>query len=75
MNIAAGLRAEHTRPVREIDHANSVRDVAAIFGTSERHIWRLIRNGELRAEHLGPRCTRIFDSEIARYRASLSERS
>ena len=54
------------------DRANRIRDVADRFGTSERHIWRLIKAGLLKAESLGPRCTRIFDSEIARYRQSLA---
>lgn len=53
------------------DRANRVREVAEIFGTSERHIWRLIRSGALRAERLGARCVRVFDSEIERYRTSL----
>ena len=55
----------------EHDRANRVRDVADIFGTSERHVWRLIKSGQLKAERLGARCVRVFDSEIARYRESL----
>ena len=55
------------------DRANKVRQVADIFGTSERHIWRLIADRKLKADRLGPRCVRIFDSEITRYRASLRE--
>jgi len=55
----------------EHDRANRVRDVADIFGTSERHVWRLIKSGQLKAERLGVRCVRVFDSEIARYRESL----
>ena len=49
------------------DRANRVRQVADRFNTSERHIWRLIESGELRAQKLGARCTRIFDSEVERY--------
>jgi excisionase family DNA binding protein len=58
-----------------LDRANRVRQVAEIFGTSERHIWRLIHRGELKAERLGARCVRVFDSEIARYRQSLQPRA
>ena len=63
------LEAEIARP----DRANRIRQVAELFNTSERHICRLIADGKLRADRLGPRCVRIFDSEIARYRASLRE--
>jgi predicted DNA-binding transcriptional regulator AlpA len=63
---------ETARQRRALDRANRVRDVAKIFDTSERHIWRLIKRGELKAERLGPRCVRVFDSEIARYRESLT---
>lgn len=63
------LEAEIARP----DRADRIRQVAELFNTSERHIWRLIADGKLRADRLGPRCVRIFDSEIARYRASLRE--
>ena len=65
--------AEKLRPQRQSEHdrANRVRDVADIFGTSERHVWRLIKSGQLKAERLGARCVRVFDSEIARYRESL----
>jgi excisionase family DNA binding protein len=63
--------AEKPRRQGEHDRANRVRDVADIFGTSERHVWRLIKSGQLKAERLGVRCVRIFDSEIARYRESL----
>ena len=67
--------SELAQRARMIDHANSVRDVAGIFGTSERHIWRLIKRGDLKAERLGPRCIRVFDSEIVRYRACLKEQA
>ena len=65
--------AEKSRRQRQSEHdrANRVRDVADIFGTSERHVWRLIKSGQLKAERLGARCVRVFDSEIARYRESL----
>ena len=65
--------AEKARRQRQSEHdrANRVRDVADIFGTSERHVWRLIKSGQLKAERLGARCVRVFDSEIARYRESL----
>jgi predicted DNA-binding transcriptional regulator AlpA len=53
------------------DRAYRVRQVAVIFDTSERQVWRMIASGELRAERLSTRCVRIFDSEIARYRARL----
>jgi excisionase family DNA binding protein len=67
--LTVTLEAEIARP----DRANRIRQVAELFNTSERHIWRLIADGKLRADRLGPRCVRIFDSEIARYRASLRE--
>jgi excisionase family DNA binding protein len=65
--LTVTLDAEIARP----DRANRIRQVAEIFNTSERHIWRLIADGKLRADRLGPRCVRIFDSEIIRFRASL----
>ena len=74
MQAQAGYIAEEARKfrdvVRQIDRANSVGAVATLFQTSERTIWRLIRRGDLKAERLGPRCVRIFDSEIARFRAA-----
>ena len=56
--------AEKLRRQRQSEHdrANRVRDVADIFGTSERHVWRLIKSGQLKAERLGARCVRVFDS-------------
>jgi excisionase family DNA binding protein len=60
-----------SRLARPLDRARKVREVAEVFGTSERHIRRLIKGGQLRAERLGVRCVRVFDSEIERYRASL----
>jgi predicted DNA-binding transcriptional regulator AlpA len=59
------------RQSRALDRARKVPEVAEIFGTSARHIWRLIKAGELKAERLSPRCVRVFDSEIVRYRDSL----
>jgi excisionase family DNA binding protein len=52
------------------DRANRVREVARILDTSERQIWRLIEQGRIRAERHGPRTVRIWDSEIARFRAA-----
>jgi len=69
LNEAAPDKARRQRG--EHDRAHRVRDVADIFGTSERHVWRLIKSGQLKAERLGARCVRVFDSEIARYRESL----
>lgn len=60
---------------RNVDAAYRVRDVAKIFDTSERHIWRLIKRGDLKAERLGLRCIRVFESEIARYRSTLNKQS
>ena len=72
MNGLNEITAEKLRRQRgEHDRANRVRDVADIFGTSERQVWRLIKSGQLKAERLGARCVRVFDSEIARYRESL----
>jgi len=75
MEGSRGYLADEARKfrdaVRQVDRANSVRDVAGLFQTSERTIWRLIKAGGLKAERLGPRCVRIFDSEIARYRATV----
>ena len=59
----------------EHDRANSVRQVAEIFCVSERHVWRLIKSGNLKSERLGARCVRIFDSEINRYRETLKNQS
>lgn len=52
------------------DKANKIRQVADIFQTSERQIWRWIAEGKIKAERHGPRCVRIWDSEIARVRAA-----
>jgi predicted DNA-binding transcriptional regulator AlpA len=72
MNGLNEITADKPRRQRgDHDRANRVRDVADIFGTSERHVWRLIASGQLKAERLGARCVRVFDSEIARYRESL----
>ena len=68
--ISNAVRIEQRRLARDIDHANSVRDVARILDVSDRTVWRWVRAGELKAERLSPRCLRIFDSEIARFRAN-----
>jgi len=68
METAIGIRAEQARLVRALDVGNSVKDVAGIFGVSDRSIWRWIKDGEIKAERLSPRCVRIFDSEISRFR-------
>jgi len=81
MNVMDGhteTHGERTRTSSRIsgkDHANRISGVAEIFGMSERHIWRLIKSGDLRAERLSVRCIRIFDSEIARYRGCLQNQA
>ena len=42
------------------DRANTVSDVAEIFGIGKRTVWRLIESGDLKAVRLGARCIRIF---------------
>jgi predicted DNA-binding transcriptional regulator AlpA len=53
-----------------VDRAWKVRQVAELFDMTERTVWRMIAAGELKAERLSARCTRIFDSEIERFRES-----
>jgi excisionase family DNA binding protein len=65
--VTTTLDAETTRP----DRAYRIRQVAEILNTSERQIWRFIADRRLRADKLGPRCVRIFDSELARFLASI----
>jgi len=55
----------------EPDRARRISEVAKVFDTSERNIWRLIKRRELNAVRIGMRCVRVFDSELARYRDSL----
>ncbi len=50
------------------DRGNSIKDVAEIFGLSDRTVARMIKRGDLKAERLSARCVRVFDSEIERYR-------
>jgi len=56
--------------VERRDRANRVRQVAEILNTSERQVWRLIADGKLKAERFAPRCVRVWDSEITRFRAA-----
>ncbi len=71
MDLIAQQAKRFSQVAAEIDRAHSVRDVAAMFGVSERQIWRLIKSGDLQAERLGARCVRIFDSEIAQFRTRM----
>ena len=59
-----------TAIIEQRDRANRIRQVAEILNTSERQVWRLIADGKMQAERFGPRCVRIGDSEIARFRAA-----
>ena len=59
----------------ERDRAYRVREVAALWGCSERHVWRMISSGALRSERLGARCVRVFASELDRYRESLRDQA
>jgi excisionase family DNA binding protein len=52
------------------DRANKIRQVADRCQTSERQVWRWIAEGKLKAVRLGPRCIRVWDSEIDRFRAA-----
>lgn len=71
--LSANFSQRQTKPPQRIDQANTVRDVAGILRTSERHVWRLLKSGDLKAKRLGKRCVRIFDSEIERYRQTLTD--
>lgn len=44
-----------------------VSDVAERLNVTPRYIWRLISEGRLTAVKLGPRCTRVAESEVARF--------
>ena len=61
------MTATNNNAVRDTDRANRIRAVADRLAVSPRQVWRLIEDGKLRADRLGPRCTRIFDSEIERF--------
>jgi predicted DNA-binding transcriptional regulator AlpA len=52
------------------DRARRIRGVAERLDISERQAWRLVKDGKIKASKLGPRCTRVFDSEIERYIAA-----
>ena len=69
------IRAHTSRRVEAQDRAYRVSEIAELFGMSERHVWRLIRRGDLKAERLSVRCIRIFESEISRYRENLRDQS
>jgi excisionase family DNA binding protein len=62
-----------TAIIEQRDRANRIRQVAEILNTSERQVWRLIADGRMKAERFGPRCVRIWDSEIARFRAACAD--
>jgi excisionase family DNA binding protein len=57
--------------VRDRGRAHRYREVAQKFNCSERHVIRLVRGGQLRADRLGPRVVRIFDDSIDEYLASI----
>ncbi len=46
----------------------SVREAADLLSMHPESVYREIRSGELRAEKLGPRRTRIPESELLRFR-------
>lgn len=51
------------------DRALSARGVAERLDVSETTVWRMIKSGELKAERFSKRCTRIWESELHRYRS------
>jgi excisionase family DNA binding protein len=62
-----------TETSRPRGRAHRYREVAEILNCSERHVIRLVRQGALRADRLGPRVIRIFDDSIDQYVASVRE--
>lgn len=47
-----------------------VSDVAERLNVTPRYVWRLISEGRLTVVKLGPRCTRVAESEVARFLSS-----
>ena len=55
-----------TEASRPRGRAHRYREVAEILNCSERSVIRLVRQGLLRADRIGPRVVRIFDSAARR---------
>jgi excisionase family DNA binding protein len=51
-----------------------VREVAARLGVSRQTVSKYIRDGQLKAQELGPRSTRIAESEIDRFLAEMESK-
>lgn len=49
-----------------------LKEVAALFGCSRRHVFKLIQRGRLRAVKLSSRATRVAASEVERFVAENS---
>jgi excisionase family DNA binding protein len=62
-----------TEASRPRGRAHRYREVAEILNCSERSVIRLVRQGLLRADRIGPRVVRIFDDSIDQYAASVRE--
>jgi|GEM_PF-884852 len=62
-----------TEASRPRGRAHRYREVAEILNCSERSVIRLVRQGLLRADRIGPRLVRIFDDSIDQYVASVRE--
>jgi excisionase family DNA binding protein len=62
-----------TEASRPRGRAHRYREVAEILNCSERSVIRLVRQGLLRADRIGPRVVRIFDDSIDQYVASVRE--
>jgi|RhiMetdeSRZDD1v2_1073273.scaffolds.fasta_scaffold138762_3 excisionase family DNA binding protein len=60
-----------TLRVHNRGRAHRYREVAQVLNCSERHVIRLVRGGQLRADRLGARVVRIFDDSIDEYLASI----
>jgi excisionase family DNA binding protein len=61
--------------ISQSDHVASllqVKQVAAMFGVSQRTIWRMIASGELKAVHVRG-CTRILRSCLEEYLKSRNQ--
>jgi len=51
----------------------SVTEVALRLGISERRVWKMLSQGELKAHRMGQKLVRIHRDEIDRYESAISE--
>ena len=51
----------------------SVTEVALRLGISERRVWKMLSQGELKAHRMGQKLVRIHRDEISRYESEISE--